>query len=87
MCHVHQCQQSRQVTHPALPELVSFPPAGAGLPLVGFMLLNVLVREVSFNESPCHLILLEKVKAFFTSGSIFAVICTQLPSSFSKIRS
>lgn len=30
--HVHQRQQSRQVAHPALPELVSFPAAAPGSP-------------------------------------------------------
>lgn len=51
MCHVHQRQQSCQVTHPTLPELVSFSPTRAQLPWVGVLLLNVLCREVSIIKS------------------------------------
>lgn len=35
MCHMYQRQQSREVAHPTLPELVSFPPAGARRPQLG----------------------------------------------------
>lgn len=84
LCHVHQRQQSRQVPHPTLPELVSFL-HGARLPLVGFSLGASSCREVGWDENPSCLISLVKVRAFSASSSMFSVVHSQLPSGVFKM--
>lgn len=55
LCHVHQRQQSRQVPHPSLPELVSFLHE-AGLPLAAFSPGALCCREVGCHGNPSWLL-------------------------------
>lgn len=81
LCHLHQRQQSRQVPHPSLPELVSFL-LGTRLPVARLSLGASSCRQVGRAESPSWSILLAKLRAFFASSSMFSVVHTQL--MFSK---